>query len=542
MGRGSISVVVVAALGCGGEPAPPVPLAPLPPPAPADTERFADAARCGQCHTAGDATQLRDAAGRDVSPVALWRTSMMALAARDPMYLAVVSDEVAAAADPAAVGALCTRCHAPAGHEERRAAGGRLGLDDLTAGTDPAAVLAREGVTCTVCHQLGASGLGGDGSFTGGFAVGYDRQMFGPHAQPATAPMQMFVRYTPTYGAHVGDSALCGTCHTVIVARPGGGELVEQATYLEWRSSDYATGAAIVTCAGCHLPTRDDDGVTISTRLARFPATLQARAPLGRHLLLGGNSFMLGLLADAPDWLGAGLTGAELTAAATRTDGFLATAAAVTVVEARRAGGEVVIRIEVANRTGHKLPTGYPSRRAWLHLRVTAGGAPVFESGATDAAGRLIDDAGQVIDGPGRQPHYKEITRAAQVQIYEATLVDDRGQPTHRALAAVDVGKDNRLLPSGWHPSAADARRVSIVGVAADPDFVGGSDRVGYRIAGAPAGPLTVEVELLYAATSPDHVATVGAIATPAGARFAALSAGRPVPPIRLARATATVP
>ena len=112
MARGSVAPVIVIgviiAVGCGGEPAPPAPLPPLPPPAPADTERFADSARCGQCHTAGDGDQLRDGAGRDVSPVALWRTSMMALAARDTMYLAVVSDELADAADPAAVGALCT--------------------------------------------------------------------------------------------------------------------------------------------------------------------------------------------------------------------------------------------------------------------------------------------------------------------------------------------------------------------------------------------------------------------------------------------------
>lgn len=546
MARGSFARVIVIgviiAVGCGGEPIPPAPLPPLPPPAPADTERFADSARCGQCHTAGDGDQLRDGAGRDVSPVALWRTSMMALAARDPMYLAVVSDELADAADPAAVGALCTRCHAPAGSEERTAAGGQLGLDDITAGTDPAAVLARDGVTCSLCHQIGAAGLGGERSFTGGFAVGYDRQMLGPHAQPLVTPMQMFVRYTPSYGAHVGDSALCGTCHTVIVARPGGGEVVEQATYLEWRSSDHATGAAVVTCAGCHLPTRDVDGAAITARIARFPDTLRARAPVGRHLLLGGNSFMLGLLADAPDWLGAGLTGEELTAAAARTDAFLATAAAVTVVDARRAGDELVVEVAVENRTGHKLPTGYPSRRAWLHVRVSAALGPVFESGATDAGGRLVDASGQPIDGPGRHPHRTEITRGDQVQVYEAMLVDDAGRPTHRALAAADIGKDNRLLPTGWHPSPADARRVASVGVAADPDFVGGGDRVRYRITGAPTGPLTVEVELLYAATSPDHVATVGAIATPAGARFASLTAGRPVPPVRLAAATATVP
>lgn len=531
---------VLAAAGCGDDGAP-APLPPLPIPAPADTERFADAARCGQCHTAGDATQLRDAAGRDVSPVALWKTSMMALAARDPMYLAVVSDELAAASDPAAVDALCTRCHAPAGSEERDAAGGHLGLADLVAGTDAASVLARDGVTCTLCHQIAASGLGSERSFTGGFSVGFGRELFGPHATPLPGPMQMFVRYTPAYGAHIVDSALCGTCHTVIVPRPGGTEIVEQATYLEWRSSDFATGA-VVSCAGCHLPTRDAGGALITTRIARYPDTLRARSPVGQHSLVGGNRFMLDTLAAATDWLNAGVTAAELTEAGVRTDGFLATAAVVTIAEARRDGAGLAIKVKVENRTGHKLPTGYPSRRAWVHLRVTAGATTVFESGATDATGRLVDGAGRVVDGPLRHPHRTEITTDEQVQVYEATLVDEGGAATHRALDAVDLAKDNRILPSGWRPSATDARRVAIVGVSADPDFVAGSDSLTYRLASAPAGALTVDVELRFAATSPDHVATIAAIDTAAGARFATLTAGRPVTPSVIARATATVP
>ena len=540
MRQGALASSVALAIAACGEPAPPEPLGPLPPPAPVESDRFADAARCAACHTAGNALQLRDAAGRDVSPVALWRASMMALAARDPMYLAVVSEERTNAVDPAAVDALCTRCHAPAGSEERRGAGGRLGLDDVVAGDDVAARLAREGVTCTLCHQIAASGLGEERSFTGGFTIGYQRELFGPHAQPVTGPMQMFVGYTPTYGPHVGDSALCGTCHTVIVPAAGGGEVVEQATYLEWRSSAYGQGAP-TACASCHLPTRDQDGGAIRTRLARFPDALQARAPVGRHLLVGGNRYMLELLASATDWLGADVAADELVAAAARTEAFLATAAAVSVVEAVREGDGLVVRVRVDNLTGHKLPTGYPSRRAWLHVRVAAGATTVFESGAVDAAGRLVDGGGAPIDGPGRHPHRTAIDADDQVQVYEAVLVDADGEPTHRALAAVDVGKDNRLLPSGWRPSAADARRVATVGVVADPDFTGGSDTVTYRVAAVPAGELAVDVELRHAATSPAHVALVGAIATPAGARFAALAAGRPVTPSVLAATRATV-
>ncbi|MCX5741148.1 MAG: multiheme c-type cytochrome, partial [Proteobacteria bacterium] len=181
--------------GCSDDPLPPrpEPLAALPAAAPVETDRFSDAAKCGQCHSAG-ATALRDAASRDVSPVQLWRPSMMALAARDPYYLAVFAEE--RARDPAHVDAIdrtCVRCHAPAGSEE---SAGALGFDALVAGDSPAATIGREGVTCTLCHQIASTGLGEEASFTGKFVVDYGRKIFGPHANPLVAPMQTFVSYT----------------------------------------------------------------------------------------------------------------------------------------------------------------------------------------------------------------------------------------------------------------------------------------------------------------------------------------------------------
>lgn len=526
------SVVAAGALaGCGAEP-PPAPLAPLPPPAAVDTARFADAARCAQCHTAGD-TALRDAAGRDVSPVARWRPSMMALAARDPMYLAVWSADRAAAADPAAVDALCVRCHAPAGAEEAAEHGGALGFDDLVAATHAAAAIGREGVTCTACHQIGAAGLGSEASLSGGFRIGFERTLWGPIAAPLTGPMAMFVRYTPAYGAHLLDSALCGTCHVVLVPLPGGGELVEQATYLEWRSSSFAA-PPVTSCAACHLPTVDEDGATLATAIARFPEDLGPRR-LGRHELVGGNAWMLRRLAGAVDWLGAGVTADELLAAADRTERFLARAATVRVARAAREGGELVIDVAVENHTGHKLPTGYPTRRVWLELVVRAGDAVVFHSGAVDARGALVGAAGM-------RPHHDEITSADEVQVYEAVFVDGAGRPTARALEARDVIKDNRLLPAGWAPAPSDAGRVAIIGVARDPDFAAGGDTVTYRVVGAPAAALTVTATLWYAPVAPAVVDELAAIATPAGARFAAVTGDGAVPPTRLATETATVP
>ena len=78
---------------------------------------------------------LHDETGDNVSPVLLWRSSLMAMAARDPYYLAVVSEQP---------DALCVRCHAPAGTEEIKDSGGTLDFDALVAATTPAATLGRQ--------------------------------------------------------------------------------------------------------------------------------------------------------------------------------------------------------------------------------------------------------------------------------------------------------------------------------------------------------------------------------------------------------------
>lgn len=72
-----------------------------------------------------------------------------------------------------------------------------------------------EGVSCTVCHKISAKGLGKPASFTGGFKINTENEIYGPHAKPFPMPMMHHTENFPKEGKHILDSALCGTCHTV---------------------------------------------------------------------------------------------------------------------------------------------------------------------------------------------------------------------------------------------------------------------------------------------------------------------------------------
>jgi hypothetical protein len=161
--------------------------------------------------------------------------------------------------------------------------------------------------------------------------------------------------------------------------------------------------------------------------------------------------------------------------------------------------GRLEADISVENLAGHKLPTAYPSRRAWLHVTVRdRDGRAVFESGALRPNGSIEGNDND--DDPGRfEPHYLEIAREDQVQIYEAIMAGQDGTPTTGLLTALRYVKDNRLLPHGFDKRSAD-NDVAVHGDAeGDPDFLGGGDRIRYSIAvGDAQGPFRVEVELWY--------------------------------------------
>jgi len=157
------------------------------------------------------------------------------------------------------------------------------------------------------------------------------------------------------------------------------------------------------------------------------------------------------------------------------------------------------VDVAVQNLTGHKLPTAYPSRRAWLHVTVRDRiGRQVFESGALAPSG-LIQGNDNDADALRFEPHYAEIRQADQVQIYESMMVDSAGAVTTGLLRGVRYIKDNRLLPRGFDKASA-ASDIAVVGTAVqDSDFTGGSDRTRYSVpVTAGDGPFAVSVELRF--------------------------------------------
>ncbi|MEJ2204659.1 MAG: hypothetical protein P8170_11150 [Gemmatimonadota bacterium] len=463
---------------------------------------FLTSDRCLACHK-----DVRTSVGEDVSIGYDWRASMMANSARDPYWHAAVRREITDFPEASEeIQDECSRCHMPMASVVARAARGAGSVFDnlpIGAGEGPEAALAADGVSCAVCHQIAETGLGTEESFIGGFEISLEgpaegRPVFGPFQPDAggVGIMQSATGFRPTEAAHVQSSDLCATCHTLLThsIRPDGSsgpEFPEQVPYLEWQASAYAEEGT--SCQDCHMPVVEED-VPVTAVLGR------ARPQVSRHSFRGGNFFMLRVLNRYRRELGVAALPQELALAADRTVAHLREAtASVTVAEARIEADRLMADVEVLNRAGHKFPTAYPSRRAWLHVTVTdATGSVVFESGAFESDGRVVGNDNDV-DGTRFEPHYTEITRPDQVQVYEAIMVDEAGAPTTGLLSADHWVKENRLLPVGFDEGRADDRVLVHGSAETDVDFGPGGDRVRYSVAVDPgAGPFTVEVELWF--------------------------------------------
>ncbi len=500
---------------------------------------FATSGQCAICHT-----RMTDAAGNDVSLDTQWWASMMANSARDPYWQASVRAEIVTSPDYADfIQDKCATCHMPMArftyhvHDQPG-----LALDDGF--LDPANdlhVIAMDSISCSLCHQFLGDTLGTPDSFSGHYEIDTtvpmgERLAFGPFPVPETQAivMQASSGFIPTQVDYISDAAVCGSCHTLFTPSLNArgeivGEFPEQMAYPEWLHSRFSETD---TCQTCHMPAAED-GVVLSVTGG------EARSPFMQHIFVGGNAYMPDLLRRHRDELEFTASDALVEANIDRVLTQLATSTGgVTIDSVSRDGTALVVEVTVTNQAGHKLPTSYPSRRAWLHVTVTdAAGDVVFESGAFNADGSITGNDNDA-DQTRFEPHYTSINDPGQVQIYEAIMRTVEGDVTTSLLYGNGYLKDNRLLPEGFDkPGAPEEIRVQ--GAAAeDEDFTGGSDRLRYIVeVGQAGGPYTITVELLYQSIGYRWAHNLARVDTPDTARFLAFYSDTPSPALRIAQA-----
>ena len=189
-----------------------------PPSAYSPLEASLDPRSCGACHVA----QYRD-----------WATSRHAHA----FGPGLLGQMQALAPTDHAGHQDCLRCHAPLAEQERSLSGALQWWRALPGSNRVRGVSWRDGLSCAACHVRG-------------------NRRFGPPARPGTGGWRVDPQPHGGWTASPAfeSSRFCAACHQFPSSIPAlNGKELEN-TYVEWRSSRYATEG--ITCQTCHMPQR----------------------------------------------------------------------------------------------------------------------------------------------------------------------------------------------------------------------------------------------------------------------------------------------
>jgi hypothetical protein len=461
-------------------------------------------ANCASCHGNYNAA---------VEPWSNWQGSMMAHAARDPLFkanLAIANQDAANSGD------LCLRCHFPRGWLAGRSVptdGSRMTSADA------------DGVTCALCHRmvdpvyqagvsptndlaiLAALSFKGTNYGNGMYVVDPTGLRRGPYSDSTLG-------HDALGSAFHRSAAFCGTCHDVsnpAFTKDGNGIYqpntfdapaatfsphfiapVER-TYSEWLASDYNTPTGVYapqfagnrpngrvsTCQHCHMQSIAGYAAATNTNPG-----IPLRSDMGLHDMTGGSTWVAGLLTNL---FPGEVSVAAVQAGINRATSLLQNAATLAVGDA---GAQ--LKVTVTNECGHKLPTGYPEgRRVWLNVKFfNEANQPVGESGAYNfATGELTRDAAKIYEvHPGIDTNISGL------------LGLDPDASLHFVLNN-KIYEDNRIPPRGFTNTTFAAFGGEPVGHPyADGQYW---DDTLYAL---PTGAVRAEVKLYYQSTSKEFI------------------------------------
>jgi hypothetical protein len=423
---------------------------------------------CVTCHTGNnnDSTQMAWPS---------WSGSMMANAARDPMFYAALD---IANKDVPGIGDFVNGTNACLME-------GTYDQQD-SKGNDYA------GVGCHFCHRTMEKGPTGQApivfnanfwfddaiSCTVGGQTAFGPCRRGPYAYPDTTPTgTVNAPHAWQKDTHYQKSEYCGTCHDVsspdtntgflktLILNDGtntGRAFPLDRTYSEWKNSSYAdvllrdglentgpsSGRAYgETCQSCHMPVSTQ--ATARACSLTSPGTRTNNLPI--HEFVGANAFMVNVIKQ----LYGSTAGLDREAAFDRTLGWInqmltQRSALIAVNPQPLASGATNwnVAVRVTNLSGHKLPAGYTEgRRMWLNLVVRdATNAIVFESGAYNPSTAAL--------GTDSQAKVYEAVQGVWERFGNTGQCVTKENVTNRKLFNMALNncivKDNRIPPLGF--------------------------------------------------------------------------------------------
>lgn len=484
---------------------------------------FIDADACSNCHgngVDGDKSFL---------PADTWAGTMMANAARDPVFLAALT--VTNQERPGA-GLFCLRCHSPIGFVRGHAAPPDGSAFDA---------VDNQGIGCETCHRATASTLTPNPYVVSNAQLFYDdlAAKRGPFAWCGAPDPPADCAQSPGHDVVVeprlASSSFCGQCHQVTnperLLKDAAGvdtpfEFPLDTTYVEWEQSSFASGATARSCQDCHMVRTPGEHPVASNPGAPFREEPRA------HAFVGGNLWGIrAVMAAYPERVAMHPDAFQL--AQDRTLESLAQSVAVTLAgapAAGEAGDRFEVTVKVENLTGHKFPTGYAeSRRAWIAIVLTGSGVDRFLIGGYDA------ETGEIVD-------------ATSTHVYRAVhgrWNGTAGEPDLHLVQHDMVIEDTRIPPAGFRPTET----TKIVGALSYTDGEGNVvnfDETTFRVT-LPAGvygTATLSARVYYQSMTREYVEFLAHTNTTdmRGHDLEAVynATGR-APPIRIASADATI-